>query len=153
MNFTGIGPPPFVTEETTLRRLHGALVKLHEWGKMVEACIEPDVLSTIDRQVPAADVPEYDVLVGATSVWQQYRTIRSVRAVRIAYDWAVREFEGHPSLNQQMIRLLMSVRSVLRFACTTPSEFRANAATQGARMQSFINNVFGAGGGQGQQGE
>jgi hypothetical protein len=154
MNFSTVGRPPFVTEETTIRRLHAALVELQTWSKTIEACLDPAVLASVDKQMPPADVPEYDLLVAATSVWQQYRTIRSVRAVRIAYDWATREFDNHPSLNQQMIRLLMSVRSVLRFACTTPSEFRANAATQGQRMQNFINGVFGAGGqGQQQQGE
>lgn len=152
MNLTGISAPPFVTEETSLRGLHTALVRLDEWAKGIELRMEPEILAQINQRSPRPELPDYELLVAATSVWQHYRTIRSIRAMRIAYDWAIREFEGHPSLEQQMIRLVMSIRQILQFACTTPSEFRANAATQSARMQQFINSVFGAGGNQ-QQGQ
>lgn len=137
-------PPPFVTEESTPRQLFTALTGLANWCLALEECFTPDSLALVDQQSPRPDLPEFEMMA-AVSVWQAYRTLRTVRAVRIGYDFTLREYGDNPTLfSRHMYKLLAAGRSVVRFAFTTPAEFRAHHATRDAyRVQQFIDGQRG----------
>jgi hypothetical protein len=136
--------PPFVTEETTARALYAALVRLCEWIALVEECFAPDSLAILRQNSPMSPLPEIE-LMGAISVWQAYRTLRVVRAVRIGFDYSKREYgDDGRVFPQQLYKLTLAARNAVNFAFTTPADFRAHhAARDTAVVQQFLRRQTG----------
>jgi hypothetical protein len=131
-------PPPYVNETTTIAELHQAITHLDRWVEHQLSTLPEDYRLTINSQYPRQEVGELGLL-RAVSVWQLYRNLKSIRGIRIAWDWFVREHQPtNPDYIPRKTKLLATSRIMLNFAFMMPTDFMAHRATQ---VQAFDNMI------------
>lgn len=138
-------PPPYPTGETTTRALAFMLGELHRWCEQRLSELEPESQEMIRTQVPVNEPPDAETLQ-ACSIWQNYRTLRTLRSIRIGWDWAVRELgPGHPEFALSVGKLVINGRTAIRHAPTMASDFRAYRKRQIDAFNAYMRQVNGDG--------
>lgn len=136
-------PPPYPTASTTVSHLYQMLVQLAEWAARQMAGLDETTQAAVTKSAQEPFLPGVELL-RAVSIWQLYRTVRSVRAIRINWDWFNRELQpGQPDYIQQVANSVAAARSTINNAFTTPSEFTAQAAAQTRAMSEWVKRVTG----------
>lgn len=142
--------PPYCTGETTTRGLQVALVQLAGWCQARLGELPAEHCTAIETHAPAQEPPDAETLI-AVAIWQNYRTVRGVRSIRIGWDWAKRELgPGHPEWPVTVSKLVINARNIIRFAGNMPADFRAYRKRQLDTFTNFMNRTDGE---QGQQSE
>lgn len=140
--------PPYCTAETTVRGLHAALAQMHAWCEARLSEMPEENRAAINQHMPAAELPDAEML-GVVAVWQNYRTVRAVRSVRIGFDWAKRELgPGHPEWDVTVGKLVIAGRNLIKHAANMPSDFRAVRQRQLNTFMNFMRQANGEDGAQ-----
>lgn len=138
-NPTSLAVPPFATEETTPRGLYVVLQQLAAWSDDAMCCLTAEQQAVVNQHAPKSEMPEFE-LFAAVPVWHIYRVLRSVRAVRIGFDYISREYAGHPHMfRQHLFQLVLTARCAAHFTFQTPADMRARQfAEDRRRLDAFI---------------
>lgn len=135
-------PPPYLNELTTTAGLHAALVELSGWiwDRVAEA--GNDRLTSDMSRLLESSISDV-ALLRAVSVWQNYRTLKFIRGVRISWDYIQREYPvGHLRRDAMVANLLYAAAQVIKAAFHTPTDISAARQAQDDSLQNYIQQIF-----------
>lgn len=139
---SGNSSPPYLSEFSTTADMYSALTQLVQWTWDQVAIMKNDALTSSMSAMLDPSLPDLSLL-RAVSVWQNYRTLKFIRGVRISWDYIQREFPpGHLQRDRLIASLLVATAQTINCAFKTPTDLSAARQAQDQSLHNYIQQIL-----------
>ena len=142
MHTTPSDTPPYLSELSTTADMYSALQQLvvwirHQTDRMNDPALTKRMLGILEPTLPDL------ALLRSVSVWQNYRTLKFIRGVRISWDYLQREYPpGHLQRDRILVSLLFAAAHTVNHAFKTPTDMSAARQSQDQALRQYIDQVL-----------
>ena len=134
--------PPYLNELSTTADMYAALGELNSWIWRQADALKHEQLTASLHQLLEPGLPDLSLL-RAVSVWQNYRTLKFIRGIRISWDYMQREYPvGHLRRESTLISLLIAAAKTINVAFTMPSDISAARQSQDRALTQYIQQIL-----------